>query len=94
MPSADQMVRSNARLVDWNVEVFAELIKNIVARRSNDKTPSQEGNSDFEVKLANTPLEEVREIIALPEYQTVKSRDPNQVVIPDVVVESLRKYGM
>ena len=81
------------RLVDWNVEVFVGLIKSIVARRP--PTPSQ-SVSTATVSISKTgskPLDEVREIITLPDYQTVYSCDPDTVEIPKAIIEQLRKYG-
>ena len=80
------------RLVDWNVEVFTGLIKRVVAQQS----PVQGGTidaKDIVVTSDQTPLTEVREIIALPEYSAASSQDPDQVEIPAEVKQQLRKYG-
>ena len=88
-----------SRLINWNVEMLIKLLQAIVARRQaassgkrkasrnrrNDTTDTNFGTSN--------PLEEVREIIALPEFDVEAVRrevDPEQVKIPDAVVQELR----
>ena len=83
------------RLVDWNVEMLLRLMKEVVALRSSvAKKPSSSRHSQkTSLKLGATPLEEVREIIALPEFdfesKAVQKQDPENVQIPKDVVSQL-----
>ena len=86
------------RLIKWNVEQLLVLLKQIVARRSLSKaqthsTPSQ----DFTVDNTGTfPIEEVQEVIALPEFDnmadTVTVFDMTNIVIPPIVEKQLKVY--
>ena len=86
------------RLVDWNVEMLLRLLKQIVARRAASRTRSapsklkRSNSKEIAFELGETPLEEVREIIALPEFDVKahsKQQDPEQVEIPQEVVAQL-----
>ena len=85
------------RLVDWNVEMLLGLLKQIVARRSTLISKKLVASSRHvttleNVKFGSTQLEEVREIIALPEFDEKAARmqlKPEEVVIPKEVVQQL-----
>ena len=84
------------RLVDWNVEMLLRLMKEVVASRNSVAKKSsltKKPSSTKSLKLGATPLEEVREIIALPEFEsdgkTTQKQDPENVQIPKDVVEQL-----
>ena len=85
------------RLVDWNVEMLLGLMKQIVARRSSRKRSmhsklQRKDTEEIDFELGDTPLEEVREIIALPEFDneaSQKQQDPEKVKIPEEVVGQL-----
>ena len=81
------------RLVDWNVEVFIGLIKSVVARRPSTHLDNLSTATVSISKTGSKPLDEVREIITLPDYQTVYSCDPDKIVIPKNIIEQLRQYG-
>lgn len=78
------------RRVDWTVEVFANLLRKVVASRP--------ATGDFPeyfsepIALDSTPLDEVKEIIELPEYSKIESRDPSTVVLPLRTLQQLRRY--
>ena len=75
------------RLIDWNVEMLLRALKVMVAERS--LKPSTKP-SNRQIDVAETPLEEVREIIALPGFNRGKIRkDPEEVTIPPEVVQQL-----
>lgn len=93
MEGLDETTR---RLVNWNVETLLSLMKEMVARRSAHSTRSSKNAKSQQrkpsLKLAGTPLEEVREIIALPDFDIIssgKQQDPENVVIPQEVVTQL-----
>jgi hypothetical protein len=85
-----------SRLIDWNVDVLQRLLKQVVARRQAMRAaqctvPVQ----TFLTDTGRTPLQEVVEIIALPEFdaRVVKRQvEPERIVLSDAVVEQLRKY--
>jgi Adenylate and Guanylate cyclase catalytic domain len=90
------------RLVDWNTEMLVKLLQAIAARREEMKSASKESKrlrQSTKFKLAEnhisdigkkTPLEEVREIITLPEFDGgVKQVNPDQIKIPQEVVQEL-----
>ena len=78
------------RLIDWNVESLLGIMKEVVAFR---RVTSSSSPQDLQVrtKLGQTPLEEVREIICLPEFDggAGKRLHPENVEIPKEVVEQL-----
>ena len=103
------------RLVDWNVQMLLEFLKQIVARRNarnakKDKASSRTARrgSSRELKGTNTeekgmamptmddafnPLDEVREIIRLPEFDAKAAKNASaEVEIDPVVVTQLSQY--
>jgi hypothetical protein len=85
-----QLSGKTERLIDWNVDVLLRLLQQIVARRDVTFQPF---DLDDTVKPKTTnPFDEVKEIIALPEYKERKQRDPSEVIIPEGVVAQLRDY--
>lgn len=83
------------RLVEWNVELFLDLIRKIVAVRRKTKRNSNRLERAKSVSIVHAlPLEEVREIIHLPDYGSSKDTvDPKTIEVPDLVVEELRDYS-
>ena len=96
------------RLIDWNVEMLLRIMKQMAALRAAKKNVSFASSatkatkmslssgkllpSMFDLDLGKTPLEEVREIISLPEFDEKAARqqkDPDEVEIPQDVVEQL-----
>ncbi|CAB9521527.1 Receptor-type guanylate cyclase gcy [Seminavis robusta] len=79
------------RLIDWNVETLLRSMKEIGARRSVAMAP--QGTPEPGVlTTGEIPLNEVCEIIPLPEFDAKASRlqiDPDLVEIPVEVVEQL-----
>lgn len=92
--------QKHLRLVDWNAEILAKILREVVVRReSSGIAPS----SVAELRKAETDLlhsgkiviEEVEEVIALPEFnaQAAKNaRDSTDVDLGDAVMEQLRDY--
>mmetsp|Transcript_94 Transcript_94/g.267 ORF Transcript_94/g.267 Transcript_94/m.267 type:complete len:1155 (-) Transcript_94:417-3881(-) len=88
------------RLIDWQVDVFTRLLKQVVARRNVVKESSSLRNVAEEVllweaKKGTTPLSEVKEIITLPEFDASASRveeDPENIDLGDDVMQQLRSF--
>lgn len=98
----NQPVDKNHRLVDWVAEVMERLIKNIIARRNATKSKFRNiglitdaafftlASSDGE-----TVLDEVREIVELPEFDPIafsKQEDPEMIELSDEVKKQLKQY--
>lgn len=85
-----------ARLVDWNVEKLVGILKQIVARREISETSVVRKDGDVAaVSTRGTPLEEVKEIISLPEFDTTvtgKQKSPVEVTLSATAVAQLRDY--
>lgn len=99
------------RLVDWNVEIMSKLLKRIVVRREARKKILA-GNSmlaeSVQLKSVNThtsfssidedgtPLDEVKEVIELPEYDArlsaADAEDVSHVELDKTVALQLREY--
>lgn len=87
------------RLIDWNVESLARLMKQIVARRNawNQASSESFGRPPSEEALdkGETFLDEVKEIIKLPKFDASlvrKQDDVESIVLPIDAVEELRDY--
>jgi hypothetical protein len=84
------------RLVDWNVDILRRLIKQILARR--EATPRRKSTMTSSITLqkeSGAVLEEVREIIEIPEYDPTsfrKQKNPDAVVLSDAVATQLQGY--
>lgn len=83
------------RLIDWNVEVLSSVLKQIIARRQGcqSNVDGRSTPSAFAYASGTTiPLDEVKEIIALPDYHDESATvDEVSVVIPQEVDRQLRK---
>jgi len=93
------------RLINWNVEMLLRILKQIVARRNQSFKPFSSMTSSRKAKegsdtafsslgslVEETPLDEVREIIHLPEFDKRKGGkqvELGKVEIPRLVVEQL-----
>jgi len=88
-----------SRLVQWNVETLLHIMKLIVLRRAAVKSAGasklvRKSSSCVELDVKATPLEEVREIIRLPEFDATSAQqqqDPIMVEIPSIVCAELHK---
>lgn len=94
------------RLVDWNCDQMIRLLKHVVARRNaqgrrssavpgsaTDKQSAESRDSILQKK--GTVLEEVREIIRLPNFDPNVYRnhdDPDAVQLSDDVLQQLHDY--
>ena len=87
--------QQTARLIDWNVQQLANLLRQIVASRSGT-TPSKTEISLAADCIVKSPIDEVQEIITLPEFDTTakQSGDATDIVIRAVVILQLKAYVM
>ena len=86
------------RLVDWNVSTLLNLLKQIVARREERRGSSMVFSppvDESSLETKDTFLEEVKEIIHLPEYRASRKQqrmDPSKIQMDPAVAEELRDY--
>ena len=98
LPKGAQDAEKISRFVDWNVEVLEKLLRQIVVRRQSVARGSvRRIVHDRHVNAPNgeIPLEEVKEIIELPVYETEgehKDQDPDSVKLPQEVSDQLRSF--
>ncbi|CAB9517727.1 Receptor-type guanylate cyclase gcy [Seminavis robusta] len=83
------------RLVDWNVEMLLRILKQIVGARAaatkhTMRLSSQSRSRQVQkLQLSSNPLDEVREIIMLPEFQKCGAVDAEKVKIPADAIKEL-----
>jgi 3'5'-cyclic nucleotide phosphodiesterase len=85
------------RLVEWNVEVLLRLLKEIVARRLSCSKSTSSTDSPNEKRFVTNDnthaLDEVKEIITLPNFEEVKNnKNPEDICFGDEVVQQLRSF--
>ena len=89
------------RLVDWNADILAGLLKQIVAHRRNAKhqratlmSPAQHPSKALLETKVLTPMviEEVAEIIELPEYASGRKVDLSKIELDAVVLKEILDY--
>ena len=106
-PKIPGLSEKSYRLVNWNVEMLLQIMKQMaslrtakkkvslsssVVKAANFRSSSKKRASMFDLDLGKTPLEEVREIISLPEFDEKAASEQkklDEVEIPRVVVEQL-----
>lgn len=79
------------RLIDWNTEVFIQLLKKVFARRAVSGRLAETGSLEFTLPVGVTPLEEVAEIISFPDVD-IAELEADKVTLPEAVVEQMRCY--
>jgi class 3 adenylate cyclase len=81
-----------ARLVKWNVDVLANILKQIRPRRDGTNVAPLETDSDVTHLSEETVLDEVKEIIHLPTYRGQTANDQDSVELDPVVLDQLEAY--
>jgi class 3 adenylate cyclase len=85
-----------ARLINWNVEQLHGLLKQIVARRSMpNSVVSSQHMAFFHVSTGKYPIDEVKEIITLPDFDDANSQEALQseeVILSPIILEQLKLY--
>lgn len=92
------------RLVKWNVEIISRLLKQVIARRNEveklkhdggEIDPSDEFCVATSIAEGTTVIDEVKEIIELPEFDVIAARnqqDPETVELDPKVQAQLHSY--
>lgn len=90
------------RLICWNVDILASLLKNVVARRlakqsagSKKPEPNIYKNQENQLICSGCPLDEFKEIVELPQCDLeVIKREPNpeEIELDDTVLRQLNDY--
>lgn len=88
------------RLCQWNVDILARHLRQIVAHRNAQGPTEQNYNEELsrrEVSICRQMdvLDEVVEIIPLPGFDPEENRrkeDPNEIELPEVVMKQIRLY--
>lgn len=80
------------RLIEWNVDVLARLLKQIESRRRTAKT--SKGDTSAEIMHEGLIIDEVKEIIELPhtEKGCASAEDHEKIELDKCVIEQLRGY--
>jgi hypothetical protein len=97
VPKYAETSAKTSRLINWNTEMLARLLKAIVARRQalNVRKPTVKLDEDFSRSNGVTVLEEVQEVVALPAFDsaTVKKEvDSDLIELDDDVVAELKQF--
>jgi Adenylate and Guanylate cyclase catalytic domain len=94
-----QDLHCQERWIEWNVDIFKRLLKQIIAGRPRGPFVSSNSLTGAATPLVSTetrmPLDEVQEIIHLPVFdkRAAQRRHDNQdVEVPDFVVAELKEY--
>jgi hypothetical protein len=85
----------SSRLVDWNVEILSKILKHIIVRRNALGLQSTSDELTLNQPEGQTVLEEVREIITLPNFEAAAARmqeDPEKIDLGDTVKDQLHDY--
>ena len=98
----DSTDNKTIRLIDWQVDVLSRFLKQILARRTAEKqvhpnapNDSLDKNLEWTQQPGKICLDEVKEIIWLPEFDADAARnqdDPLMVELDDAVVNQLRAF--
>jgi hypothetical protein len=95
----EAMDEKTQRLVDWNVEVLAKLIREIIARRNAKKAGKKTTLVSIDSLVGDdpktpmtTPLAEVKEIIELPEFDACLIGNANLLELDPNVMTQLHNY--
>ena len=97
LPQYAEVSAKTSRLIDWNKDLLAKLLKAVAARRQalNEGAPVTKLDEGFTRNNDGTVLEEVQEIVALPAYDPhVMKRevDPKTIDLGDDVERELGNY--
>lgn len=93
----DQLV-CQQRWIEWNLEIFRGLLRQILARRAvalrSNSSELFDASEDSDV-VPTMPLEEVKEIIELPKFDKKAARRQREnldMEVPVDIVQELRQY--
>jgi class 3 adenylate cyclase len=86
------------RLVDWNIELLSTLLRKIVAGRKCATKPNRKSTvvPSLTLKQGSTALDEVTEIISLPQFddqsQHTSRSNQGDTVLDEIVAAELKDY--
>jgi class 3 adenylate cyclase len=83
----------NQRLIDWNTDILARLLKLIVSRRREMKSNSVNDSIDESITFHQpnqSVLDEVKQIIHLPDFDAATCASEAQVELDDNIMSQLR----
>lgn len=95
----DELDPKTMRLIEWNVQIMSKMIKQIIARREawrsiprgRRSVNGNKYNGGISGQACGTVLEEVQEVVELPEFDprlVVNQQDPNSIELsPEVMVQ-------
>lgn len=94
-PPATMSLMSNkmSNLVQWNVEVLAKSLKQIIASRTENDRASMVKRKAPMLIPRTKPTEEVVEIVTLPKHPKQFLQNPDDLTLDEVVTSQLRQYG-
>ena len=97
LPQYAELSAKTSRLIDWNKDLLARLLRAIVARRQalNQDAPTFKPEENFSRNNGFTVLDEVQEIVALPAFDpNVNKRevDPGTIELGEQVDKELGAY--
>ena len=87
-PSDSVAFKKSNRLIGWNVDVLARCLKQIVAMRQPGLTQKYDYQHIYD-KPGQTVLDEVKEIISLPNKPSKYRRDPEEIDLGEEVMSQL-----
>ncbi|CAB9505204.1 Receptor-type guanylate cyclase gcy [Seminavis robusta] len=90
----DMLPKKQQRLVSWNVEILAKILRQIMARRASLENPKEISKKASKkiTELNGTVLDEVADVLALPQFdaKTYQNHvDPSSIMIPETVMKQL-----
>lgn len=101
----DESTRKTNRLINWQVDVFTKLLQQIISHRQakslhsntiRTKNRKEESLHNFELEPGKTCLDEVKDIIELPEFDPKAPVNANEeishIVLSDGVRQQLHDY--
>jgi len=82
------------RLVTWNTEILAKLLRSVVARRMTTKPPVETKSAlllleEDHAKQPGLVLDEVAETIFLPQFRASKNDNTGNVQLSEAVIDQL-----
>jgi hypothetical protein len=84
------------RLIEWNVDVLMKLLQKIVAMKDRGVVFKRTPKSCDSFRITSSPgatiLDEVQEIISLPDKAARYRQDPSTVQLDPIVVTQVRTY--
>ena len=90
------MSAKTERLIKWNADILANLLKQVQARRQEDEDGGTGESKIVDLQEPrsedHTVLEEVKEIIHLPTYKGEVSINPDSIELGNDVMQELHEY--